>query len=112
MNRLVSLGAAFTDFLAVVARSAYHPRSPAPKLDTRVPQMMNERSLAAGAQGKSQHRGRLTLYGSRFAAPQWGESTNVPFRYRIVVGHVEKAASSASVPHSAVRSENQGVFGV
>ena len=23
-------------------------------------------------------------------APQWGESKNVPFRYRIVVGHVEK----------------------
>jgi hypothetical protein len=59
-------------------------------LDTRAPQMMNERSLAATPQGKSQHRGMLTLYGGRFVAPQWGESKSVPFRYRIVVGRVEK----------------------
>lgn len=59
-------------------------------LDTRAPQMMNERSLAAGAQGKAQQRGALTLYGGRFVAPQWGEARNVPFRYRIVVGHVEQ----------------------
>jgi hypothetical protein len=59
-------------------------------LDTRAPQMMNERSLAAGAESNSQHLGALTLYGGRFVAPRWGELTNVPFRYRIVVGPVEK----------------------
>jgi hypothetical protein len=59
-------------------------------LDTRAPQMMNERSLAAGAESNSQHSGALTLYGDRFVAPQWGESKNVPFRYRIVVGEVEQ----------------------
>ena len=59
-------------------------------LDTRAPQMMNERSLAAAPEGKSEHRGVLTLYGGRFVAPQWGESQNVPFRYRIVVGRVKE----------------------
>ena len=59
-------------------------------LDTRAPQMMNERSLTAAHQGKSEHRGGLTLYGGRFVAPQWGESKNVPFRYRIVVGRVKE----------------------
>jgi hypothetical protein len=59
-------------------------------LDTRAPQMMNERSLTAAPQGKSEHRGALTLYGGRFVAPQWGESKNVPFRYRIVVGLVKE----------------------
>jgi hypothetical protein len=32
----------------------------------------------------------LTLYGGRFVAPQWGESKDVPFRYRIVVGLVKE----------------------
>jgi hypothetical protein len=75
---------AYLDYNAVTQQYEYF------SLDTRAPQMMNERSLAAGAQGKSRHRGGLTLYGGRFVAPQWGESENVPFRYRIVVGHVEK----------------------
>jgi hypothetical protein len=60
-------------------------------LDTRAPQMMNERSRASDASDKSPNRGALTLYGGRFVAPQWGESKNVPFRYRIVVARVEKA---------------------
>ena len=60
-------------------------------LDTRAPQMMNERSLTAAPHGKSEHRGVLTLYGGRFVAPQWGESKNVPFRYRIVIGAVKEA---------------------
>ena len=75
---------AYFDYNAVTQQYEYF------SLDTRAPQMMNERSLAAGAQGKSQHRGGLTLYGGGFVAPQWGKSKNVPFRYRLVVGHVEK----------------------
>ena len=75
---------AYFDYNAVNQQYEYF------SLDTRAPQMMNERSLAATPQGKSQHRGMLTLYGGRFVAPQWGESKNVPFRYRIVVGLIEK----------------------
>jgi hypothetical protein len=75
---------AYFDYNAVNQQYEYF------SLDTRAPQMMNERSRAATPQGKSQHRGMLTLYGGRFVAPQWGESKNVPFRYRIVVGRVEK----------------------
>ena len=75
---------AYFDYNAVNKQYEYF------SLDTRAPQMMNERSRAAAPQGKSQHRGMLTLYGGRFVAPQWGESVNVPFRYRIVVGRVEK----------------------
>jgi hypothetical protein len=81
---------AYFDYNAVNRQYEYF------SLDTRAPQMMNERSLAAGAQGESQHRGALTLFGGRFLAPQWGEARNVPFRYRIVVGRVEKE-------HQAVR---------
>ena len=57
-------------------------------LDTRAPQMMNERSRTTDAPAASQQPDPLTLYGGRFVAPQWGESKNVPFRYKIVVGRI------------------------
>jgi hypothetical protein len=84
-----STGASFTrvayfDYNAVNHRYEYF------SLDTRAPQMMNERSLAAGPEEKRERPSALTLYGGRFVAPQWGESKNVPFRYRIVIGNVEK----------------------
>ena len=75
---------AYFDYNAVNRQYEYF------SLDTRAPQMMNERSLAASVRGKSQHRGTLSLHGGRFVAPQWGEAKNVPFRYRIVVDPVEK----------------------
>jgi hypothetical protein len=58
-------------------------------LDTRAPQMMNERSRTEDTAAAAQHRDALTLYGGRFVAPQWGESKNVPFRYKIVVGGID-----------------------
>jgi Protein of unknown function (DUF1579) len=58
-------------------------------LDTRAPQMMNERSRTTDTPEAAQHQDPLTLYGSRFVAAQWGESKNVPFRYKIVVGRLE-----------------------
>ena len=75
---------AYFDYNAVNRQYEYF------SLDTRAPQMMNERSAAAVVRGKSQHRGSLTLQGGRFVAPQWREAKNVPFGYRIVVGPVEK----------------------
>jgi hypothetical protein len=49
-------------------------------IDTRAPQMMNERS-----EGPVRPDGAIELYGGVFVATQWGSATNVPFRYRIVV---------------------------
>jgi hypothetical protein len=58
-------------------------------LDTRAPQMMNERSRTTDTPAAAQHPDPLTLYGGRFVAAQWGESKNVPFRYKIAVGQIE-----------------------
>lgn len=55
-------------------------------LDTRAPQMMNERSF--GASGAAP-RNAIDLLGSTFVAPQWGRFTNAAFRYRLVVGPVQ-----------------------
>lgn len=52
-------------------------------IDTRAPQMMNERS-----EGPVKPGGAVELYGGIFVATQWGAATNVPFRYRLVVGPV------------------------
>jgi hypothetical protein len=41
--------------------------------------------------------GALTLYGSIFVAPQWGRASNAPFRYRIVVGAVERARQTVEL---------------
>ena len=57
-------------------------------LDSRAPQMMNERSEKAEEQ--SEHgNGGIKLYGGSFVAPKWGEATNVPFTYRLTVGEIE-----------------------
>jgi hypothetical protein len=58
-------------------------------LDTRAPQMMNEKSYEAGVQSKT-HEGGITLHEDSFVAPRWGETTNAPFRYRLTIGGVEK----------------------
>jgi len=51
-------------------------------LDTRAPQVMNERGIASNATDG------LNLNGGRFVAAQWGPHKNVAFRYRLVVGPV------------------------
>ena len=58
-------------------------------LDSRAPQMMNERSDKAAEQSKPD-KGGIKLYGGSFVAPQWGEAKNVAFTYRLTVGEIEK----------------------
>lgn len=58
-------------------------------IDTRAPQMMNEKSYEPYVQGKKHDEGGITLYGGSFVAPQWGEATNVAFRYRLTIGEIE-----------------------
>ena len=52
-------------------------------LDTRAPQMMNERSSSTAATARA-----MTLNGGTFVAPRWGEGKNVAFRYRLVLGPI------------------------
>lgn len=52
-------------------------------LDTRAPQMMNERSVEPAKPDAA-----IDLYGSIFVASQWGSATQVPFRYRLTVGPI------------------------
>jgi hypothetical protein len=68
---------AYFDYNAVDEQYEYF------SIDTRAPQMMNERSLAA--RGGSEGGGPLTLQGGTFVAPEWGRFGNTAFRYRIVI---------------------------
>ncbi len=55
-------------------------------LDSRLPQMMNERSAVVDP--SSADRG-VKMQGGHFVAPEWGKAHNVPFRYKLLVGGVK-----------------------
>ncbi len=57
-------------------------------LDSRAPQMMNERSDKTEEQSNPGKDG-IKLNGGSFVAPQWGEARNVAFTYRLTVGAIE-----------------------
>jgi hypothetical protein len=59
-------------------------------LDSRAPQMMTEKSKAESATSKMREDDEISLDGDLFVAPRWGNSTNVTFRYRLVIGGVLK----------------------
>jgi Protein of unknown function (DUF1579) len=56
-------------------------------LDSRLPQMMNERSAVVNPSLASDSG--VKLDGGHFVAPTWGQAPNVPFRYRLVVGDLK-----------------------
>jgi hypothetical protein len=58
-------------------------------IDSRAPQMMNERSMGPVDQEESHGEDGVALYGGSFVAPRWGETVNAAFRYRLTVGDVE-----------------------
>ncbi len=58
-------------------------------IDTRAPQMMNEKGHGVGEASAQDHR-TIALYRDSFVAPKWGDATNVAFRYRIAIGPVER----------------------
>jgi Protein of unknown function (DUF1579) len=72
---------AYFNYNAVSQRYEYF------SLDTRAPQMMNERSEKTEAQGDNP-QGEIKLEGGTFVAAQWGPATNVAFVYRLTVGRV------------------------
>jgi hypothetical protein len=53
-------------------------------IDTRAPQMMFERNF----EGNVASNGDIKLYGGSFVAPQWGQTKNAAFRYRLTVGKI------------------------
>jgi hypothetical protein len=55
-------------------------------LDTRAPQLMAETSPPVGAQVVT---GELKLQGGEFLAPEWGDTKNVPFKYRLTIGTIQ-----------------------
>jgi hypothetical protein len=69
---------AYFDYNAVTGRFEYF------SIDTRAPQMMNERSIGRAGAG-----GEMRLYGGMFVAPQWGSARNSPFRYELIVDPVQ-----------------------
>jgi Protein of unknown function (DUF1579) len=79
-------------------------------LDTRAPEMMNERSRLVEAGSKSQNQAPITLYGGKFIAPQWGNAKNVPFRYRIVVGDVNKGKQTVRLYLTPLSGGNRKEF--
>ena len=56
-------------------------------LDSRLPQMMNERSKSSGPVEPGMDG--IKLYGGRFVAPRWGAATNVEFTYRLTMGEIQ-----------------------
>ncbi|HXS20590.1 MAG TPA: DUF1579 family protein [Steroidobacteraceae bacterium] len=61
-------------------------------IDTRAPQIMNERSNGPAAADDA-----IPLYGGIFVADHWGAAANVPFRYRLVVGPLHKDAQTVEL---------------
>jgi hypothetical protein len=91
MEALPGVADAFTrmsyfDYNAVSGRYEYF------SIDTRAPQMMNERSVGGGSRD-----GVIALYGGTFVAPQWGAAKDAAFRYRLVLGPVHSASQSVEL---------------
>lgn len=70
-------------------RVAYFNYNPVERLfeyismDSRAPQMMTEKSAeTTAALDGTRDAADLSFQGDTFVAPQWGEATNVAFRYR------------------------------
>jgi Protein of unknown function (DUF1579) len=77
-------------------------------LDTRAPQMMNERSF--GADGEAPGAGGIDLHGGVFVAPAWGEARDAAFRYRLAVGRVEGGRQIVELWLTPLSAERRGQF--
>jgi hypothetical protein len=56
-------------------------------VDSRMPQMMNERSAVIEAQASPD--APVKLDGGHFVAPAWGNAHRVPFHYRLIIGEIK-----------------------
>lgn len=78
-------------------------------LDSRAPQMMNERSDKTEEQSNPGKDG-IKLNGGSFVAPQWGEAKNVAFTYRLVVGGIENNSQIVQLYLTPLAGENSKEF--
>jgi hypothetical protein len=74
---------AFFEYNAVTSQYQYF------SIDSRAPQMMNERSYGEDTGGTSDHS--ISLWGVEiFVAPKWGKTANSAFRYRLKISSVQQ----------------------
>ncbi len=73
-------------------------------IDTRAPQMMNERSYGNSNQGTDGSQ-PLSLWGGIFVAPKWGDANDAAFRYRIVIGPISQDRQLVSLYLTPVSRE-------
>jgi hypothetical protein len=76
-------------------------------LDSRAPQMMNERSTPTAERITAQE---VSLQGGSFVAPQWGATKNVSFAYRLTVGAVENGKQIVRLHFKPQTGENLREF--
>jgi hypothetical protein len=79
-------------------------------IDTRAPQMMNERSHGGASSGRDADQRGITLFGESFVAPQWGDAKNAAFRYRLTVGDVEHDVQRVRLYLTPQTGEGGGEF--
>jgi hypothetical protein len=78
-------------------------------LDSRAPQMMNERSDKTEEQSILGKDG-IKLNGGSFVAPQWGEAKNVAFTYRLTVGEIKNNSQVIQLYLTPKAGENPKEF--
>jgi hypothetical protein len=78
-------------------------------LDSRAPQMMNERTDKTEEQSILGKDG-IKLNGGSFVAPQWGEAKNVAFTYRLTVGEIKNNSQVIQLYLTPQAGENPKEF--
>jgi uncharacterized protein DUF1579 len=74
---------AFFEYNGVTSQYEYF------SIDSRAPQMMNERSYGEDANGAGENS--VNLWGNElFVAPKWGKAVNAAFRYRLNISSVQQ----------------------
>jgi hypothetical protein len=74
-------------------------------LDTRAPQMMNERSV-----GRGNPDGQIWLHGPMFVAPQWGPARNAAFRYALALGPIRGNSQTVELYLTPIPASAGGQF--
>lgn len=79
---------AFLNYNAVTKQYEYV------SIDTRAPQVMIERGLAADTSNNAKE---LRLQGGTFLAPEWGPAKNVEFTYRLTISAIRDGRQTVSL---------------
>jgi hypothetical protein len=95
---------AYFEYNAVTSQYEYF------SIDSRAPQMMNERSYRDDAQNGTGGPA-ISLWGSGiFVAPKWGDATNAAFRYRLKISPVQQNRQIVQLYLTPVSGESAKEF--